>query len=374
MMNRIKLYTIGLFLVFLSLSQLKGQVVFENGSLTDVLQKAKQEKKMVFMDCYTSWCGPCKVMMKEVFSREDVGTFMNSRFVCYKKDMEQGNGKELAKTYQVTVYPTFLILDTEGKMTHRMVGGMKAEEFLKNIENGIGENSLHTFSLRYMKGERDPGFVYQYIEMLSAAYMQNDMKKVLHEYWESLRDEEKCGKANWPLVKRFVYDIKSLEYQYLVDHKPSFDATVGKNVVDEKIYKDLYPLIINHGSDMIFKNRPEDSEALQAYRQLIEKTAIQDQENLLIWVDYAQAFVDNQLSKALKIYQKEFSNRDSDTRLSATLQLNGMLINKGDARLCEQGMKAIQKTMKECEWSEDNPMFKVMMEGLKKKFSVPEKR
>lgn len=48
---------------------------------------------MVFMDCYTSWCGPCKMMAQEVFSREDVGQFMNTRFVNVKLDMEKGEGR-----------------------------------------------------------------------------------------------------------------------------------------------------------------------------------------------------------------------------------------------------------------------------------------
>ena len=71
---------IGLFLSVLCL-QAKCQIQFDEGSFTEVLTKAKQEKKMVFMDCYTSWCGPCKMMVQDVFSREDVGQFMNTHFV-----------------------------------------------------------------------------------------------------------------------------------------------------------------------------------------------------------------------------------------------------------------------------------------------------
>ena len=111
-----------------------------------VFQKAREENKLVFMDCYTSWCGPCKKMLKEVFSRKDIGEYMNTRFVNYKQDMEQEEGKELAGKYGVKVYPTFFILDAAGEVRHKMVGGMTAEEFLKQVQLGSGENSLYAFN------------------------------------------------------------------------------------------------------------------------------------------------------------------------------------------------------------------------------------
>ena len=82
---------IGLFLSVLCL-QAKCQMQFDEGSFSEVLAKAKQEKRMVFMDCYTSWCGPCKMMIQDVFSQEDVGQFMNTRFVNVKLDMEKERG------------------------------------------------------------------------------------------------------------------------------------------------------------------------------------------------------------------------------------------------------------------------------------------
>ena len=66
---------IGLFLSVLCL-QAKCQIQFDEGSFTEVLTKAKQEKKMVFMDCYTSWCGPCKMMTEEVFPQKEARMFL----------------------------------------------------------------------------------------------------------------------------------------------------------------------------------------------------------------------------------------------------------------------------------------------------------
>ena len=133
----------------------QSQVVFEETGIKAVFQKAREENKLVFIDCYTSWCGPCKKMLKEVFSRKDIGEYMNTRFVNYKQDMEQEEGKELAGKYGVEVYPTFFILDAAGEVRHKMVGGMTAGEFLKQVQLGSGENSLFAFNHRYRQGERN---------------------------------------------------------------------------------------------------------------------------------------------------------------------------------------------------------------------------
>ncbi|WP_303223941.1 thioredoxin family protein, partial [Butyricimonas faecihominis] len=87
------------------------QTNFQDLSLVKALELAKSEKKLVFIDCYTSWCGPCKIMAKEVLPQKEVGDFLNERFVCVKYDMEEGEGPEIAKRYKVDAYPTFLLLN-----------------------------------------------------------------------------------------------------------------------------------------------------------------------------------------------------------------------------------------------------------------------
>ena len=358
---------IGLFLSVLCL-QAKCQIQFDEGSFTKVLAKVKQEKKMVFMDCYTSWCGPCKMMVHDVFSREDVGQFMNTHFVNVKLDMEKGEGRELAKKYQVKVYPTFLILNEDGEVIHKMVGGMKAEEFLQNVQNGIGEHSLYSYEKRYVNGERDPQFVYSYIETLARAFMKERMEEVLHEYWGTLTDQEKSGKENWMLVKRFVKNPSLPEYKYLLEYKKDFDAAVSKDSVDRKIYDDLFPLIVNDCNEIIFHDKVNAVQLLDTYKTCVAQSEIVGQDYLLDIVEFTRAFLSGDLKKALKMYDKKFSRLDNDARFDVTLQLNGMLIRKGDAKMCKRGLELIEKTMKDCGWSVDDPLFAAVVSGLKDKF------
>ena len=70
-------------------------VNFQNLTYAEALEKAKAENKLVFMDCYTSWCGPCKMMTNEVFPQKEAGDYFNPLFVCVKFDMEKGEGVDV---------------------------------------------------------------------------------------------------------------------------------------------------------------------------------------------------------------------------------------------------------------------------------------
>ncbi|MSA64173.1 DUF255 domain-containing protein, partial [Odoribacter splanchnicus] len=85
-------------------------VEFRDLTFGQALEQARTENKLVFMDCYTSWCGPCKNMLKNVFTLPEAGEFMNAHFVCVKYDMEKGEGIGLKKQFAVRAFPTFFII------------------------------------------------------------------------------------------------------------------------------------------------------------------------------------------------------------------------------------------------------------------------
>lgn len=104
---------------------------FYTGSFDEACARAKREGKLLFIDCYTTWCGPCKMMSNNVFPQPEVGAAFNPHFVSMKIDMEKGEGIELAKKWDVTAFPTMLVLTPEGKVIHRLVGARGASELIK---------------------------------------------------------------------------------------------------------------------------------------------------------------------------------------------------------------------------------------------------
>ena len=96
---------------------------FIDNDLKAAQAKSKETGKIIFVDAYTTWCGPCKWMSKHMFTNDTIADFFNQNFVNLKMDMEkEGDGVEMAKWYGIRSYPTLIFLDADGNMLHRLSG------------------------------------------------------------------------------------------------------------------------------------------------------------------------------------------------------------------------------------------------------------
>ena len=109
-------------------------IKFFSGSFDQALNKAKADKKMVFLDAYASWCEPCKEMSKDTFGDKSVAKFFNKNFINVAMDMEKGKGPEIAKRYPLNAYPTLLFIDAEGNIVTQAVGVHDADKLMKLAE------------------------------------------------------------------------------------------------------------------------------------------------------------------------------------------------------------------------------------------------
>ena len=109
-------------------------IQFTSISFEEALKLAKKEKKNIFLDAYASWCGPCKMLKKNVFTQKEVGDFYNSNFINMAIDMEQGEGPKLAQKYKVQAYPTLLFINHKGEVVGSAIGYHQAEELI-----GVGK-------------------------------------------------------------------------------------------------------------------------------------------------------------------------------------------------------------------------------------------
>ena len=115
----------------------EAQVKFETKSTDAVREMAIKEGKLVFIDLYASWCPPCRMMERQVFSRKDVGQFMSERFVAAKYDTDEKTGCELMNRYGNGAIPLYLIFDTKGELLGRIQGATPADEFMAAIRKII---------------------------------------------------------------------------------------------------------------------------------------------------------------------------------------------------------------------------------------------
>ena len=112
-------------------------VFVSSKTLTSVLENAQAEEKIVFVDMYTTWCTPCKVMDEEVYTDPSVVAFLKNNMISYKVDAEKGNGPDLTIIYSVQVYPTLLFLDDKGREIVRSDGALSTTGFLELAELAV---------------------------------------------------------------------------------------------------------------------------------------------------------------------------------------------------------------------------------------------
>ena len=85
-------------------------------NLEQILEKATAEKKLVFVDAYATWCGPCKLMDQNVFTHSPTAQFFNENFISYKANIEKDNGPTLKLLYEVNALPGLLFLGAKGNL------------------------------------------------------------------------------------------------------------------------------------------------------------------------------------------------------------------------------------------------------------------
>lgn len=116
--------------VLLSFQSLSAQNInFSKGNWIEMLVKSKTENKLIFVDIYAVWCGPCKAMAKNVFTQAVVADKYNSSFVNYMIDAEKGEGIKLAERYKVESFPTYLFIDSDASIVYKIEGALTAAKF-----------------------------------------------------------------------------------------------------------------------------------------------------------------------------------------------------------------------------------------------------
>ncbi|MDP4130260.1 MAG: thioredoxin family protein [Bacteroidota bacterium] len=112
-------------------------IQFLENSWAKALEQAKKENKPIFLDAYASWCGPCKLLKKNTFTKKEAGDFFNTHFINVAIDMEKGDGPSLSQKFEVDAYPTLIIADKNGNIVTYTKGYMNADQLIEFGNYGL---------------------------------------------------------------------------------------------------------------------------------------------------------------------------------------------------------------------------------------------
>ena len=308
-------------LLFISLLTVFGFVYsqgieFEQGNWADVLHKAKQTQKPIFVDVYTSWCRPCKVMSSQVFPLEEVGNLYNSTFVCYKIDAEKGEGIQFAKDYEVNSYPTYLFFNPNGILVMRAGGGMTPKKFIELVISAKEELSVPKtivdWEAEYEQNKTDPAFLRLYMEKRTELGKSN--AELFDEYLALFPLEQRVSKEIINIYDREIKNIKihSLAYQNLKDNRAKF--RVNELTYKFQAIRNSMNEAISNRNEQLLEEVIEENEKIPKLFRSTQKEEIfmyyyKSVNNLEKYITYATAYCENWLMKrdVTPVLKEEYS-------------------------------------------------------------------
>ena len=295
----------------------EGGIVFEELSLEEALAKAKAEGKYVFLDCYTSWCGPCKIMSKQVFVRKAMGDLFNPTCINIKIDMENGEGPEIAKRYGVMAYPTMFVLNADGSVKYRLQGGMEAGHFLLKAGNALDPAISYTELKGYGSLSACPlEKQADYIIALCDGGELRDASQEIAAYLKAVEGKTELYPAVWKLCNHFSDRPADPVFQFVVSHWSDF-AFVPQAELEGKTERLLFPQYIAYLSGKMNK------QDFAQVKKLVEKAGFR-QDYSLVYLDRIVAAADKKDWKGLMdCYRNEVAQlQDAKTRLNLDVLLH----------------------------------------------------
>lgn len=242
---------VGLIFLIIPMFALSQGITFFEGTLKSLMDESQKNNKFIFVDCYTSWCSPCKWLAKNVFTNNNVGKYYNDNFINYSLDMEKGEGKDFAKQYGVNAYPTLLFIDSKGNIQHRYVGACDTATFLNIGKQALDtSNNFGSMLRKYQSGNRQPEFLAKYALHCASVYYPYD----INEYFKTQADSQLISELNVQIMERYRPNILSREYLYLLNNVDHFIEKHGfekiYNLVTSTMSRTLYSMSNQNNFDV----------------------------------------------------------------------------------------------------------------------------
>lgn len=317
----------GLFIFVATFSFAQDEIKFQDIPFKDLIAKAKKENKIVFIDAYASWCGPCKMMEKNIFTQKSVGDFYNKNFVNARIDMEKGEGRDIAKKYGVRSYPTYLFLNGDGELISQNYGYMEENIFLAMAQDiNSPNNKKGSLKERFTAGEKDPEFLIN-IMKLNASSDFDFAKKTSERYFDNKSKE--LTKEDVGFLLYFLKSNEDANYKTFIAKKAEIVKFLPEESYTEFNNQILLSKIIGESIDS--KNKTiNDAYFLKTAEPLVGKEAAtaklnqmklsfyeqnanfpEYEKTALSYYKNAESFEPNELLKAAWIFSDNIKNHSS---------------------------------------------------------------
>jgi len=223
---------IALLIAVLTLPAFGQGIDFYEGDWKDALAEAEKSEKLVFVDAYAEWCGPCKRMAKTTFVDQSVGDFFNANFINLKIDMEKGHGLTFRQDYPVSAFPTLMFLNGKGEIILKTTGAKDVAKIIDFAKKAMGmDDRSGDYEVAYEEGKRDFDLVYKYVQALNK--VGKPSSKIVNDYLRSKPSISDDQMTKFLLAA--VTEADSKAFEELIKRKGSAEKLSDKEAVKKTI-------------------------------------------------------------------------------------------------------------------------------------------
>lgn len=243
-------------------------IKFEKGlGWAQLREKAKKENKYIFLDCFTTWCGPCKLMEQEVFTRKNVGDFFNASFINVKAQFDSTKNdneevrswyadvKDLTARFAIDSYPTYLFFNPDGELVHKIKGGtLEGDVFLTQSKAALNPNSQY-YRLKAMfdNGQRGAPFLRNLLNVAFAVRENADYTLIANAYLSQQTDPLTTDEVN--LLSAALFKTSDVGFKVLLKHSreaaSSSERAKTARIVRDIIIEEIAVPFLRNGGKII---------------------------------------------------------------------------------------------------------------------------
>lgn len=310
------------------------QTDFRHISYQEAVAAAKAENKMLFLDFYTDWCGPCKMMINKVFPQKEVGDYFNAKFVCLKVNAEK-EGKELAVKHAIKAYPTFVVLDANEKVLGTKEGGnLNGMDFISEIDRLTDpDKTPERLKQRYESGERTAELVSAYAGLLKQEAMDGrvpdeakmkEVSDIITAYFNGLDEAAKLNTENLFLYTSFAGSVTEPTGQFMIANRDKFDASVKENIA-----KTIKSLFNDEVYSLFVGRKPYDEAAYQELNKKLKELGFYDEYALMC--RFIECHAKGDLNVYIDFCEEEYGNLDETAASTLAVSYADLFKNADEA-------------------------------------------
>ncbi len=219
-------------------TEVQSRIQFDQGdSWASVLKKAQREGKPIFVDVYTVWCGPCKMMERNTFTQQEVYDIYNNNFINYKLNFETPEGQKLGAKYGISGVPVLLYFDSRGELLYRadgMQGKVEMIQYAKRVLARAGSRNNSRPDQDFADNRTNYSSTYE--EIIKRYNTKQPYDKLFRQYaFKQKLLGRMDNKKNMDLIYDLSDDIESKAMDMFINRQGRFIAEYGEEHIHGKV-------------------------------------------------------------------------------------------------------------------------------------------